>query len=89
MNTEVSQTSSCVPGYHICKDIGLQLFMKNFDVKEDLIQTEVIDMQSPLSVIITGYLPCKYHKPVSNPIRTGSEVTWRFITSGSRDDSMH
>ena len=65
MNTEVSETSSCVPGYHIYKDVW------DADVKESLIRTNrtAIDMQSLLSLplrdgIIIGNLPRKYHAPV-------------------------
>ena len=68
MNTEVTETSSCVPGSHSYKDvwdavIGAELQCGN---KESLIQTEEIDTQSPLrDGIITGNLLCKYHEPVS------------------------
>ena len=43
----------------------MQLLVWNSNVKESLIQTEAIDMQSSLrDGIITGNLPHKYHKPV-------------------------
>ena len=43
----------------------MQLLVRNSDVKESLIQTEVIVMQSPLrDRIITGNLLRKYHEPV-------------------------
>ena len=52
---------------------GMQLLVKNSDVKESLIQTEVIDAQSPLrDGIITGHLPHKYYKPV--PFSEGQQV---------------
>ena len=43
----------------------MQLLVRNSSVKESLIQTEAIDMQSPLrDGIITGHLPRKYDEPV-------------------------
>ena len=45
VNMEVCERSSCVHGYLIYK---MQLLAKNSNVKESLIQTEVIGMQSPL-----------------------------------------
>ena len=43
----------------------IPLLVKNSDLKESLIQTEAIGMQSPLrDGIITGHLPGKYHEPV-------------------------
>ena len=41
------------------RTFGMKLLVNNSDVKENLIQTEAIDMQSPLrDGIITGNLPC-------------------------------
>ena len=49
----------------IIKTFGMQLLMKNSNVKESLKQTEAIDMHSPLREwIIIGHLLCKYHEPV-------------------------
>ena len=65
------------------KMFGMQLFIKNSDVKESLIQTEAIDMLSPLrDGIITGNLLHKYYEPVPISIRIGNEVTCCVITSG-------
>ena len=45
--------------------IGMQLLVKNSDVKENLIQIEAIDMQSLLrNGIITDNLLCKYHESI-------------------------
>ena len=47
------------------RTLEMRLLVKNSDVKESLIQTEAIDMQSRLrDGIITGHLLHKYHKPV-------------------------
>ena len=40
----------------------MQLLAKNSNVKESPIQTEAIDMQSPLG-LITSHLPHKDHEP--------------------------
>ena len=66
MNVEVSETSSCVLGYHIYKHIWDAVISEELRCeRESLIQTEAIDMQSPLKDgIITGHLPHKYHEPV-------------------------
>ena len=56
---EDSETSSCVPGYHIYKHIWDAVIGEFIgeEVRCKLIQTEVIDMQSPLrDGIITGNL---------------------------------
>ena len=67
MNMEVSETSSCVPGYHIYKhvwDAVIGEFIGE-ELQCDLIQTEAIGMQSSLrDGIITGNLLHKYHEPV-------------------------
>ena len=41
------------------RTFGMQLLVKNSNLKESLIYTEAISMQSPLrDGIITGHLPC-------------------------------
>ena len=59
------------------RTFGMQLLAKNSSVKESLIQTEAIGMQSLLG-LITSHLPCKYHEPV-----LGNEVTCLVIACGS------
>ena len=49
--------------------VRTQLLAKNSNVKERLIQTEAIGMQSPLG-LITGHLPHKYHDEPAT--RTGN-----------------
>ena len=44
------------------RTFGMQLLAKNSNVKESPIQTEAIDMQSPLG-LITSHLPHKDHEP--------------------------
>ena len=45
---------------------GMQLLVKNSNVKDSLMQTEAINLQSPLrDGIIADHLPLKYHEPVS------------------------
>ena len=63
----VSETSSCVPGYHIYKHVWEAVIGEFIgeELRCELIQTEVIDMQSPLrDRIITSHLLHKYHEPV-------------------------
>ena len=71
VNTEVSESSSCVHGYHIINFIStfrMQLLARHSDVKESLKQTKAIDMRLPLrDGIITGYLPHKCLEPVTFP----------------------
>ena len=66
MNTDlVKQVVVCLATIFI-RTFGMQLLVKNScNVKESLIQSEVIDMQSPLrDGIITSNLPRKYYEPV-------------------------
>ena len=59
---EVSETSMATI---FVRTFGMQLLVKNSDMKESLIQTEAIDMQSLLKDgIITGHRLCKHHEPV-------------------------
>ena len=72
---------NCVSGYRNYKDIwdAVISWYRTPDMKESLIQTEVIDMQSPLrDGIITGNLLCKYHEPVPYSY----EATCRVIMHG-------
>ena len=47
MNTEVSETSSCVPSYHIYKQVWDVVIGKELQCERE---REAIDMQSPLKM---------------------------------------
>ena len=65
---ELCESSSCVRGYHIYKDIWDVVIGEELQCERELIQTEAIGIQSPLKDgIITSHLLCKYHQPVPFP----------------------